>query len=781
MSDPDDAPGNNSKPPLKWSTQLNVLPLKATTRLQGDKIILPPSALEQLLSAATTNVPVEIQPQGYSRTFNPLVPQSYVQPQIYERQQELPTPLTFRLVNPKNGSVVYAGIREFSAEEEAIGLSSFLYQSLGLRDGQEASHGGLSNGDADHLSHEISKVTVHVQELPKGTFVRFRPLEAGYDPEDWKSLLERYMRDTFTTLTKGEILSVHSGKEEYCFLVDKILPDGDAICIVDTDLEVDIEALNEEQARETLKKRLQKSEHPAATKDGNSKGGDLVINKVEDGQVQLGQYVDYTLRDWDRTKTIEVELTSVDFERPVDILISPLSHFQRSKPRLDEHVLSDVSERPTKRIKLQPSNTALEGAEALYITTHAFTLPGEKEPGPQMLRYSLSVSITGTASHPAEAGVDLTDNVQRNPEDVQCENCHQWVPRRTLFLHENFCLRNNILCPHCNEVFKKSSPEWKSHWHCPHDSAHGNNSVSHQKHDYVYHSTQTCVTCGYEATNLLEIATHRTSTCPGKIILCQFCHLLVPQQGPDDPSPSDPEVILSGLTPHELADGARTTECHLCGKIVRLRDMSTHLRHHDLQRLSRAAPNICRNINCGRTLGGIGPNGQIKHAYPKSDDLGLESVCFGPLYNSMFDPDRKALKRRVERRYLTQLISGCGKDWCRNEYCKTGRKRLSSEIPVTSKDALGMIKPILENLNELSFPLHFCTDEASQKRRVLAEMITAEGENSKGKGKEGAGRSEDQGYDLEWCVAALEATNGDLQAARTWLQNWAVKRGETKR
>ncbi len=36
--------------------------------------------------------------------------------------------------------------------------------------------------------------------------------------------------------------------------------------------------------------------------------------------------------------------------------------------------------------------------------------------------------------------------------------------------------------------------------------------------------------------SLPELARHRTTICPGKLILCQFCHLEVPQEGdPLDP------------------------------------------------------------------------------------------------------------------------------------------------------------------------------------------------------------------------------------------------------
>ena len=758
---------------LKWTTQLNVT--KSISRLQGDKIILPQSALEQLLSAATTTITSNPPPQTYTSTFDPFNPYSFAaesqaRSHFSERQQHLPHPLTFRLVNSGNGNIAYAGVREFSAADGEIGLSPFLRQALGIGEAKE-----ISNGN------EIPRITVHAQQLPKGTYVRFRPLEAGYDPEDWKSLLEHYMRDTFTTLMKGEILSISAGKEEFRFLVDKIEPDGEAICIIDTDLEADIEALNEEQARETLKKRLQKTERLVQSKDGNSAGGILAIGKVETGQVQAGSYVDYTVENWDRSKDVNIELDCDESENPLDILVSPFSPKQRGRPREDEYVFGDLSERPSKRLRIQKTNTELEGAEALYISVHSYDAtaradsPQQTRPIPYSLRISMDDSSTDSKSSDAEMG----DGVADNNDEVRCKNCHQTVPKRTLFLHENFCLRNNILCPRCKEVFQKSSSEWRNHWHCPHDNAHGNYPSLQHKHNDVCHTPRSCQGCNYEAQNGPDLAHHRTTTCPNKLILCQFCHLLVPQQGPDDPSPSDPEVVLSGLTPHELSDGARTTECHLCGKITRLRDMATHVKHHDLERLSRSAPRICRNVNCGRTLDGVGPNGEIKRPQPSRNDLGLCDVCFGPLYNSSFDPEGKALRRRVERRYLTQFLTGCGKDWCRNEFCKTGRKYLGLERPeqtLGSKEAMALAKPLLAKLKDQGSPLHFCTDEASQKRRVLAELIAAEdGSVGNGNGGEGAG------YDLRWCVAALEAENGDLGKARAWLANWAPTRAEAAR
>ncbi|MCJ1306674.1 hypothetical protein MMC25_000317 [Agyrium rufum] len=785
-------------PQLKWSAQLKVSSSPSGKKLKGDKIILPQSALEQLLSVTTVNVPVESSTQNLSGTFDPFNPYTFAaerqaRSQLFERQQQLPHPLTFRLVNPKNANVVYAGVREFSAEEDEVVLSPFLREALGLVDDArfEETVPDEENETDQPQKHEQQHVTIHAEQLPKGTNVRFRPLEAGYDPEDWKSLLERHMRDTFTTLTKGEILTIRSGADQYKFLLDKVEPDGNAICIVDTDLEVDIEALNEEQARETLKRRLQKSERAKMVEQGNSKGGILTMGKTEIGQVLRGSYVDYTLHDWDRSRGIEFRID--EESGSVDLFVSPFDHDHRAKPRQNEHVFAEVSDRPSKRICIRKSHIELENAESVNISAHGWEDSSSSDGKGKSRDVPLQFSLT---AFPFETDSDGSDGTIQNgtrdestdagPDEVQCKNCKQYIPKRTLFLHENFCLRNNISCPHCSQVFLKTSEAWKSHWHCPHDSAHGSGEPSRDKHDKINHEPQICSDCSYHCPNTLALAQHRTSTCPAKLILCQFCHLVVAQQddfasngnGNGALTFSDPEILLSGLTPHEYADGARTTECHLCGKITRLRDLNIHLKHHDLERLGRAPPRICRNVNCGRTLDGVGAKGEVRPPKRLNNDLGLCDTCFGPLYNSVFDPEGKALKRRVERRYLSQLLTGCGKSWCRNEFCKQGKQNLVQELgqkgtigdgKITMKEANAMVKPILDGLLDVHTQgLHFCTDEGSQHRRfaasLLADMDTGE-----------------TGYDLRWCVAAMEATGiTDVEKAREWLAAWAPQRGEMR-
>jgi hypothetical protein len=751
---------------LIWSSQLLVAPPGRAPRLPGDKITLPQSALEQLLAVA----PLQAVPgnnRAHTSTFDPFnhhtfAAESHARQQSEQRQQQLPHPLTFRIVNPQNGRFVYAGIREFSAEESEVALSALLQDSLGIKDEDFFNIDGETQVPTSPET-EINPprtgpaVTVHAKQLPKGTYVRLRPLEAGYDPEDWKSLLERYLRDNFTTLTTGELLTVPgTRRESFRFLVDKVFPEGEGICVVDTDLEVDIVALSEEQARETLQKRLEKATRAPGTSRGSSIGGVLSLGENVTAQVLPGDYVDYELRDWNREDTIQVELTTDDSD--LSLFASPFAPRQQGRPRADMHVWGDFSSQSFKKFQLRPTNVALEGAEALYISVHAVSANEESSKLPQQSPSPYHLRITVSPS-------DLLDSTEQadephEPGDVQCKNCQQWVPERTLVLHENFCLRNNILCPQCQTVFQKRSAEWENHWHCSHDSGHGNDSPSKEKHDTIFHEHHQCPDCEICLEGLPALALHRTSDCPGKLILCQFCHLLVPQKGDSDPDFHDPEVMLSGLTPHELVDGGRTTECHLCNKIIRLRDMNTHLRHHELERLSQPAPRICVNQNCGRTLKSTG-----------NESLGLCNFCFGPLYVDTHDPEGKALRRRIERKYLSQMMTGCGKPWCQNRYCKTAKQNKlgASGSPATMAvaDIMKVTRPLVEALNTQpdvpnTKPFYFCTDETSQHRRTLAELIAAEGHGIEGKG-----------YGLAWCIAGAEAASGDLEKTREWLSKWA--------
>ncbi|KAK4074027.1 hypothetical protein Trihar35433_3501 [Trichoderma harzianum] len=753
---------------LRWSDSFAILPPSdpVCSKLPGDKIILPPSTLQQLLSASSARA-ATTSANGSNGYFG----SSYLSNQSYEQEtQQLPNPLIFRLVNPKNHNVVYAGIREFSAPEGTIGLSSLLLEALaiGSDDYVPTTTDVIDIEDPESLESknatpESSRITVHAVELQKGTYVRLRPLEAGYDPDDWKPLLERQLRQNFTTLTKNTVIPVQGSQgENFKLLVDKFAPDGDGICVIDTDLEVDIEALNEEQARETMRQIIAKGQSGAS--GGSSKGGELSIWKDTEGQVVPGQYVDYTLPSWDRSQDLVISLSGISDADGLDLFITPKSRQQRSLPRDSAYVFGDFSpaQNGIKSITISPTNVELEDAESLLISVHAYQDADSDTAPTNTTPYTYTIRAKTASLKEKSTAEAMELDQEHSADEEQCSNCLQWVPKRTMVLHQNFCLRNNIICPICKSVFKKGSPEYDAHWHCSHDEAHGDSTFSKAKHDHVFHTDRNCPACDFSTNSLSDLARHRTSVCPGKIILCRFCHLEVPQEG--DPFNPSPEVVLSGMTAHELADGARTTECHLCDKIIRLRDMETHLKHHELDKVSRSKPSICRNVNCGRTLYGVGSKGQIgtpgSQVKAPGNDIGLCSICFGPLYVSMHDPEGKALRRRIERRYLSQLMAGCGKSHCANEWCKTGRSNTGLEAKGSSAAAaLPLVKPFLPGALDASQPCYFCVDEASQAGRKLAELVAAE-----------------KAWELEWCVAAAEYEKASLDKMRDWLQAWAPRK-----
>ncbi|KLO88673.1 PRLI-interacting factor K [Fusarium fujikuroi] len=742
--------------PLRWSSALPVISPSAiaTKNLRGDKILLPQSALEQLLAAARSRP---------STTTARSDPWSYSSSDA-DTAQQLPNPLIFRLVNPKNKNAVFAGIREFSASEGTLGLSPWLTEALGIQEDECVSPKEVIDleqdtaQDNERMDVDGIQIKVEARQLPKGTYVRLRPLEAGYNPDDWKPLLERQLRENFTTLSKGSMLAVKGARgEEFKLLVDKVAPEGDGICVVDTDLEVDIEALDEEQARETLR-RIMSAQR--GTTDGSSTGGEIDVWKAVEGQVLEGEYVDYVLPSWNKSQPLAIELTTDEDEDTLDLFVTPKSSRQRALPRESVHVFGDFSPAVDgiKRIVISPTNVELEGAEQITISVHGYRHPDATEP-PKTLQYSLRAKVDLQDAKDGANGLSNGAREQEHsPDEEQCSNCLQFVPKRTMVLHENFCRRNNIVCPKCKSVFKKGSAEWEAHWHCEKDSAFGNSAESKAKHDDIFHTERQCPNCEFSTNSMADLARHQTSVCPGKLILCRFCHLEVAQEG--DPFNPSPEVVLSGLTAHELADGTRTTECHLCDKIVRLKDMETHLKHHELDKVSRLKPPICRNANCGRTMFGVGSRGQVRQTTSTdqaSNNIGLCSICFGPLYVSMHDPEGKALKRRIERRYLGQLMTGCGKSHCANPWCKTGRANAGLEAkPSSAREVLPLVKPLLGDVTNMDAPLWFCTDEGSQRGRKLAEMMAEEGV-----------------WDVEWCIAAAEAEKGSLERMRDWLQAWA--------
>ena len=47
------------------------------------------------------------------------------------------------------------------------------------------------------------------------------------------------------------------------------------------------------------------------------------------------------------------------------------------------------------------------------------------------------------------------ENSKAESKIVMCKNCHQDILEEKMFLHEGFCVRNNVFCDICEKVFLK--------------------------------------------------------------------------------------------------------------------------------------------------------------------------------------------------------------------------------------------------------------------------------------------------------------------------------------
>ena len=57
----------------------------------------------------------------------------------------------------------------------------------------------------------------------------------------------------------------------------------------------------------------------------------------------------------------------------------------------------------------------------------------------------------------------MSTSKSKNQKDksklTMCKNCHQDILKDKMFLHEGFCIRNNVYCEHCERVFLKNDYE----------------------------------------------------------------------------------------------------------------------------------------------------------------------------------------------------------------------------------------------------------------------------------------------------------------------------------
>lgn len=149
---------------------------------KGDKVFMPPSALDRLSS------------------------------------MNLDYPMLFNVTNRSSGRSSHCGVLEFVAEEGLMYMPYWMMQNLALQEGDT--------------------VKMRNVPLPKGTYVKLQPHTTDFtNISNPKAVLETTLRG-YTCLTVNDTICVHYNNRKYYIDVVEAKP-ADAICTVDTDCEVD--------------------------------------------------------------------------------------------------------------------------------------------------------------------------------------------------------------------------------------------------------------------------------------------------------------------------------------------------------------------------------------------------------------------------------------------------------------------------------------------------------------------------------------------------------------
>ncbi|KAK4877863.1 hypothetical protein RN001_010369 [Aquatica leii] len=152
---------------------------------RGGKIIMPPSALEQLT------------------------------------RLNINYPMQFKIVNNNTSRTTHCGVLEFVADEGKVYLPLWMMQNLVLEEGDY--------------------ILIESVSLPVGTFAKFQPLSPEFlDITNPKAVLENCLR-TFSCLTSGDVIAVRYNQRVYELCVLETQP-GNAISIIECDMNVEFAA-----------------------------------------------------------------------------------------------------------------------------------------------------------------------------------------------------------------------------------------------------------------------------------------------------------------------------------------------------------------------------------------------------------------------------------------------------------------------------------------------------------------------------------------------------------
>ena len=419
--------------------------------LQGDRLKLPPSILERLLSADQN---------------------SSHQDSLYNSPSgNIPQLLIFEL--QWGDKKAYGSPKEFTSDPDTITMSADLAQALGLHE----SPGGQDMTKTESLDSTYSesedrmdvetlagpRVQLRFVELPTGTAVHFSPLTTDFlEIEDMRSLLESHLRKHHTTLFQGQILKVpylhhRTGAHKTLqMLITKLEPSEACLC-VNTDLEVIMQPLDENLAWKAIQTAKQGSQSHAA--NGIKKTSlDWSMSQSKEGQQWEASYKDIIENEECHVFSIPYLQDAVSYEIqvvPNDFISGDIDLYAswiEETPGLFAHDYYSLEQGKSLVTVPRPENID-SLPQKLYISMNGLAPKTEYE----LRVLAASFSPQPSASH--------NDQVEHGSDEIQCSNCRAWIPSRTHLMHSAFCARNNAYCDICKTVMKKT--EFETHWHCP--------------------------------------------------------------------------------------------------------------------------------------------------------------------------------------------------------------------------------------------------------------------------------------------------------------------------
>lgn len=536
-------------------------------------------------------------------------------------------------------------------------------------------------------------------DLPKALFLRVKPAQFYPHVSNWKYYLESFLSSNYTTLSRGQVFG-HDAAAAVRLTVEDC--NADAVVVVDTDIVLDVVPVNDvaahQQQRQTADlaalenvPRLQQTQRVAVEPFS------VAVPKV--------YALDLTASCSLRIST-DSDADNVDVVAGFDKLVT-LENFAFATMGALSIAIDLASELVSTHVR--------NGASTLYVVPFAWEHDA-----------SVTISVEPLAKPPVPLPL------------AECSNCGRQIASN-LQLHEAHCRRNNVRCT-CGEVFAKEIP--RTHWRCAHCDVHGDSALSEMKHLRMRHSGPYVCVCGdpHEYRDFLELVTqHKATVCPAKLHECRFCHLVVPQEE------ATYEDRYANLSHHENQCGNKTTECFQCARVVRNKDLASHMTMHYMDKVERNNEVVARCTN-----------GNCVSESDAHNDLGLCAACYGPLYLLVHDPTRAKLQNRIERRYMLQLTKGCGHSWCANAECATGGTKLDFKLAMQHvQTLLGQVAGLpVSTLATSRF--WFCVNESVQMRKAVLDALRSEGH-----------------YADSMLLRAVNA-HSDEEAARLWLRCHAV-------